>query len=79
MFLETEKLIARCIQRTNENELEQSKKDIIESNEAELDIEAEVAAATKMKVLVLLQLSVTVYSLHDIYLVIIRIMLTLTS
>lgn len=77
MFLETEKLIARCIQRTNENELEQSEKDIMESNEAELDIEAEVVAATKMKVL--LQLSVTIYSLHDIYLVIIRIMLTLTS
>ena len=77
MFLETEKLIARCIQRTNENELEQSEKDIMDSNEAELDIEAEVVAATKMKVL--LQLYVTVYSLHDIYLVIIRIMLTLTS
>ena len=62
MFLETEKLIARCIQRTNENELEQSEKDIMESNEAKLDIEAEVVAATKMKVL--LQLSVTVYSLQ---------------
>ncbi len=76
MFLETEKLIARCIQRTNETELETSEKDFKESNETELDIEAEVVAATKMKVF--LQLSV-VYSFHDIYLVIIRIMLTLTS
>lgn len=76
MFLETEKLIARCIQRTNETELETSEKDFEESNETELDIEAEVVAATKMKVF--LQLSV-VYSFHDIYLVIIRIMLTLTS
>ena len=56
MFLETEKLIARCIQRTNETELEPSEKDIKESNETELDIEAEVVAATKMKVF--LQLSV---------------------
>ena len=76
VFLETEKLIARCIQRTNETELETSEKDFEESNETELDIEAEVVAATKMKVF--LQLSV-VYSFHDIYLVIIRIMLTLTS
>ena len=76
MFLETEKLIARCIQRTNETELETSEKDFEESNETELNIEAEVVAATKMKVF--LQLSV-VYSFHDIYLVIIRIMLTLTS
>ena len=76
MFLETEKLIARCIQRTNETELETSEKDFEESNETELDIEAEVVAATKMKVF--LQLSV-VYSFHDLYLVIIRIMLTLTS
>ena len=76
VFLETEKLIARCIQRTNETELETSEKDFKESNETELDIEAEVVAATKMKVF--LQLSV-VYSFHDIYLVIIRIMLTLTS
>lgn len=49
VFLETEKLIARCIQRTNETELETSEKDFKESNETELDIEAEVVAATKMK------------------------------
>ena len=63
VFLETEKLIARCIQKTNETELETSEKDFEESNETELDIEAEVVAATKMKVF--LQLSV-VYSFHDI-------------
>ena len=49
MFLETEKLIARCIQRTNEIELE-TEKEVTKQSEAELNIHAEVTAVTNIKV-----------------------------
>ena len=50
VFLETEKLIARCIQRANEIELEPRVKNTKELIETELYIEDEVANATNMKV-----------------------------
>lgn len=50
VFLETEKLIARCIQRANEIELEPRVENTKESIETELYIEDEVANATNMKV-----------------------------
>ena len=49
VFLETEKLIARCIQRTNEIELE-TEKEVTKQSEAELNIHAEVTAVTNIKV-----------------------------
>ena len=52
VFLETEKLIARCIQRANEIEQEPRVENIKELIETELYIEDEVANATNMKVLV---------------------------
>ena len=49
MFLETEKLIARCIQRTNEIELE-TEEEVTKQSETELIIQAEVTAVTNIKV-----------------------------
>ena len=50
MFLETEKLIARCIQRTNEIELE-SEEEVTKQSEKELNIQSEVTAVTNIKVI----------------------------
>ena len=50
VFLETEKLIARCIQRANEIGQEPRLENTKELIETELYIEDEVANATNMKV-----------------------------
>ena len=73
VFLETEKLIARCIQRTNEIELE-TEEEVIKQSETELNIQAEVTAVTNIKVFkrIILVVDMT-------YLVFIRTLLTLTS
>ena len=47
VFLETEKLIARCIQRTNEIELETGEEDT-KQTETELNIQSKVTAATNI-------------------------------
>lgn len=73
MFLETEKLIARCIQRTNEIELE-TEEEVTKQSETELNIQAEVTAVTNIKVF---KRIIPVVDMP--YLVFIRTMLTLTS
>ena len=50
VFLETQMLIARCIQRTSQIELDTGKEDQEKSVNTDLNIEAEVAAAMDTKV-----------------------------
>ena len=73
VFLETEKLIARCIQRTNEIELE-TEEEVTKQSETELNIQAEVTAVTNIKVF-----KIIIPVIDMTYLVYIRTMLTLTS
>ena len=73
VFLETEKLIARCIQRTNEIELE-TEEEVSKQSETELNIQAEVTAVTNIKVF-----KIIIPVIDMTYLVYIRTMLTLTS